>query len=650
MARLFFVLEDGEQEVPLADRLSLGRAEDNDVVVDDERMSRHHSEIVCHADGRVEVMDLGSRTGTKVNGATVKSQMLRNGDEIVFGPLHARIEMDAPATPEPAKKPKAEPADDASSAEKQRLSEEIETLRQELADWRSRAGQERAEHETKLRMLRTAEERLGPIQAAAAHAENTHREWLAAIEELSAEHKETTALLTKSGEELEAKQAALKKVESETEAARGELATLTEQQKSLLEKVSKAEQTQSEAATAVERLRREATELEAKVGEQRRLGEELEARIAKSQSLADQKTSEAEVATTKVKELLEEQGRLQPEVARMKTELADWSGRLADTRQQCGETETRLAEAGAALEKVQTDLAAHEKRLSEAAALTETREAEARAAVETLTRLQEQQAAAEAGLTEVQAKLTAEEAALAGLTLSFAETDGNLRQAKKQMAEAEVRLAQLSAAMPAAAKAREVLAGLEAMCTTTEESLEGTRSALKELEKETAAKQASLRQLAADEEKARKSLDELAGRESALKAEVSSLTAVVREKQSTLDEIRILGARQEETARAIELARNEIASLTARLTPLREWKDAMDLLYARFADLPQASPEAQEVWREIETGKAKLRQYIISTQTRVPRIMHIEFSKEGLKPRQPMKSERMRGKANGKKV
>lgn len=545
--------------MPLADHLTLGRAEDNDVVVDDERMSRHHSEIVCHADGRVEVKDLGSRTGTKVNGEAVKSRLLKNGDEIVFGPLHARIEMDAPAKPEPEEKPKAELTDATSSTEKQRLSEEIETLRRELADWRNRASQERAEHETKLRMLRSAEERLGPIQAAATHAETAHSGWLAAIEALSVEHKETTALLTKAGEELESKQTALEKIKSETEAARGELTALTEQQKSLLEKVGKAEQTQSEAAATVERLRQEAAELEAKVGEQRRLSEELESRIAKSQPLADEKAAQVAVVEAKVKELLEEQSQLQPEVDRMKTELAELETRLSDTQQQHEGTQKLLQEAGAALQKLQNDLAGHEKRVREAEALKETREAEARAAEEALKQLQQQQAAAEAKL-------------------------------------------------------------------------------------------GALQELTAEEQQVRQSLGELSGREAALKAEISSLSAAVREKQATLDEIRILGAQQEETARAIEQARSEIASLTARLTPLREWKDAMDLLYARFADLPQASPEAQEVWREIESGKAKLRQYIISTQRRSPRIAHIEFSKEGLKPRLPMKSERMRGKADGKKA
>ncbi|HBJ87447.1 MAG TPA: hypothetical protein DDZ88_27040 [Verrucomicrobiales bacterium] len=99
--------------------------------------------------------------------------------------------------------------------------------------------------------------------------------------------------------------------------------------------------------------------------------------------------------------------------------------------------------------------------------------------------------------------------------------------------------------------------------------------------------------------------------------------------------------------RAIKTARKELAELTKLLTPMRDWKEAMDLLYARFADLPQSSPEAQEVWREIEAGKAALRKHILATQTRAPRIMHIEFARS-TKPGTPMKSERLRGQAKTK--
>jgi chromosome segregation ATPase len=149
--------------------------------------------------------------------------------------------------------------------------------------------------------------------------------------------------------------------------------------------------------------------------------------------------------------------------------------------------------------------------------------------------------------------------------------------------------------------------------------------------------------LVAEVEAAQQRRSELEAREATLRAEAEHLATTINTHQDALAQIRQHAARQAELGRAIETARQELADLTARLTPMRDWKEAMDLLYARFADLPQSSTEAQEVWREIEAGKAALRRHIIASQTRAPRIMHIEFARS-TKPGTPMKSERVRGK------
>jgi chromosome segregation ATPase len=151
------------------------------------------------------------------------------------------------------------------------------------------------------------------------------------------------------------------------------------------------------------------------------------------------------------------------------------------------------------------------------------------------------------------------------------------------------------------------------------------------------------RKLVAEVEAAQQRRSELEAREATLRAEAEHLATTINTHQDALAQIRQHAARQAELGRAIETARQELADLTARLTPMRDWKEAMDLLYARFADLPQSSTEAQEVWREIEAGKAALRRHIIASQTRAPRIMHIEFARS-TKPGTPMKSERVRGK------
>ena len=92
MVTLNFVLEDGrEVVVPLSGLVTLGRDDDNDVIIDDERVSRHHAELSLLPDGRVELTDLGSTGGTFVNGRPVRKQVAKAGDRLAFGPLAASI-------------------------------------------------------------------------------------------------------------------------------------------------------------------------------------------------------------------------------------------------------------------------------------------------------------------------------------------------------------------------------------------------------------------------------------------------------------------------------------------------------------------------------------------------------------------------------
>jgi ABC transport system ATP-binding/permease protein len=76
----------GTQVVQLTgDSITLGRDRANDVVLEDPNVSRFHAEVV-RVDGRVEVRDLSSRNGTRVNGHLMPAAVLEPGSEIGIGP------------------------------------------------------------------------------------------------------------------------------------------------------------------------------------------------------------------------------------------------------------------------------------------------------------------------------------------------------------------------------------------------------------------------------------------------------------------------------------------------------------------------------------------------------------------------------------
>jgi adenylate cyclase len=66
--------------------LTIGRADDCDLVVPDRTVSRHHASLIHYDDGRWVIRDLGSKNGTRVNGARVDVEAtVEPGDELGFG-------------------------------------------------------------------------------------------------------------------------------------------------------------------------------------------------------------------------------------------------------------------------------------------------------------------------------------------------------------------------------------------------------------------------------------------------------------------------------------------------------------------------------------------------------------------------------------
>jgi hypothetical protein len=74
-------------------RVTVGRAVDNDVVINDQSLSRFHAAISMTEAGGLLVADCGSANGTFVNGARIRtSGPLQPGDELRLGSVRLKVE------------------------------------------------------------------------------------------------------------------------------------------------------------------------------------------------------------------------------------------------------------------------------------------------------------------------------------------------------------------------------------------------------------------------------------------------------------------------------------------------------------------------------------------------------------------------------
>ncbi len=64
----------------------IGRDEDADIILEDAAVSRYHCTVAVSPNG-IHVQDLASSSGTRINGRTVTSAMLQNGDKLEVGPF-----------------------------------------------------------------------------------------------------------------------------------------------------------------------------------------------------------------------------------------------------------------------------------------------------------------------------------------------------------------------------------------------------------------------------------------------------------------------------------------------------------------------------------------------------------------------------------
>ncbi len=72
------------------EKLRIGKAADNDLVLPDDTVSRHHCELTRAADG-IHVKDLGSTNGTKVQGARVSEAVVQPGVVLKVGEIEIAL-------------------------------------------------------------------------------------------------------------------------------------------------------------------------------------------------------------------------------------------------------------------------------------------------------------------------------------------------------------------------------------------------------------------------------------------------------------------------------------------------------------------------------------------------------------------------------
>ena len=79
---------DSSKVFPLdAPLIKIGRSEENDLILTSIHVSRLHAEI-RFIKGKFEIIDLGSKGGTLVNGEIIKRKTLSKGDVITLADTH----------------------------------------------------------------------------------------------------------------------------------------------------------------------------------------------------------------------------------------------------------------------------------------------------------------------------------------------------------------------------------------------------------------------------------------------------------------------------------------------------------------------------------------------------------------------------------
>lgn len=90
---LVFTLPDGDEtKVHLSSKLTIGRGDNNDVILPDKGVSTNHAIITLEKEGKVLIQDLQSSNGSFKNGTPIKRCYLQVNDVLKLHKVKVRID------------------------------------------------------------------------------------------------------------------------------------------------------------------------------------------------------------------------------------------------------------------------------------------------------------------------------------------------------------------------------------------------------------------------------------------------------------------------------------------------------------------------------------------------------------------------------
>lgn len=572
MATLVFHLDDAREiVVPLAGSVTLGSAEGNDVLVEDSSIAPKHAEVALSPTGSFVVRDLGSATGTFVNGRRVTVLPLCEGDDVSFGRLRGRFVLD---------ESDRTTTRDRETTERE-YRKEVEKLKKDYEDALAR-------HKLVLGLLQGLgeEERkrmgnLDDLQRAVNRAETVH----AAAESAAEKARQVAA-------ENEARQAALQADIAKLQAEKTELAA------------------KHQAAALAEQKKLDA--LTQKLGEEQSLAQSKLDAIAAKHTAAKDALAEAETKSAEVSAKLAQQRdtlvNLQAEINAAEAKRVDTQGRitaaeaalalLATQQQQARETAEK--ESLAQKEAVAQQAQALQR---ETAALRQAQEQEK----QTHQRLEEERKKTEAAL----GKLTAQQTKL---TTTLAALEQSVKDMTKRQTEGLLALRERERSF------REVLKGIES-CQADQRRIQAeiqqheTRRdeihvTIADLTRQVKERTAVIEGLDQTVTVRQEQIDALNHRIHQLESDRDLLQT--RVKSLTGTEEQLLRAKQE-----LDSARQEHAALVALVAERDQHQRALEETKVRLAEHRQHRAEAEQDLAAAETALEEFNKRSAAEQERL---------------------------------